>query len=244
MANSHPVSTPFEPGLQLPKLTSEDIDNLTKDGFDKPYREAVGSLLYLMVATRPDLGFAVGAVSQFNSAFGDIHWQAVKRILRYIKGTTHFGLCLGGEGNKVVHQGYADADWANDPATRPSLTGLLMTLGTGAFSWQSKKQDLVTMSTTEAECVALAAAVQQVALHRRLLLELGEQSIVDNPTAVYQDNQSCIAICDNNSARAKTKFIDVRYFYLGAGGRYGRRYPYDFTRGDVHFFQSRGQIYE
>ena len=152
MANCHPSRLPAVPKSYLPQgrdipVTPEAQDLLSQI----PYREAVGCLMYLMVTTRPDIAYAVQAVSQHTSTPRLVHWEAVKRILRYLKGTVDAGLTLGGKGVPIL-KAYADADWANDPSDRKSISGYYFTLGEGAFVWKSLKQQLTASSSTEAEC--------------------------------------------------------------------------------------------
>ena len=133
--------------------TQDEIDHMSKI----PYASAVGSLMYAMVWTRPDIAHAVGVVSRFMENPGNEHWQAVKWILRYLRGTSTHTLCF--EGTHICLQGYVDADMAGDKDTRRSTTGYVFTIGGTAVSWASKLQNIVllstTVSTTEAKYVAL-----------------------------------------------------------------------------------------
>lgn len=122
--------------------------------------------MYLMVATRPDIAFAVGRVSQYSSDYRTPHWQAVKRILR----THTYGLTVGGAapGGGDSLSTFADADFANDLTDRKSISGFMLSIcGGGPFAWKSRKQSLTTLSTTEAECVALTSANQHTLHYRR-----------------------------------------------------------------------------
>ena len=99
-----------------------------------PYHTAIGSLMYLMVGTRPDLSYAVSLVLRFLAKPRQSHWNAVKQILAYVAGTTDTGLVYGDPGATLELIGYADADWASDKDLRRSVTGVVMTLGGGAVS--------------------------------------------------------------------------------------------------------------
>ena len=128
----------------------------------KEYQAIIGCLTYATVATRPDLSAAVGALSEFMSNPGPEHWIGVKRILRYIKGTIDYGLKFkASNANNVELQGYSDADWAGDVTSRKSTSGYIFQLGGGAISWRSKRQNIVALSSTEAEYVALTLASQE-----------------------------------------------------------------------------------
>ena len=214
--------TPVEKGLYLPKASTIPIDPEEEERLVRiPYREAVGSLLYCSVSTRPDIAYAVSAVSQHLNNYREVHWKAVKHILRYLKGTKDYALQLGGGSSSgdtidvraaLKLQCFADADWASDPVDRKSVSGVFFTLGNGAgaFSWQSKKQTLVASSSTEAECIALWQAVKYIDHLLLLLAELGcPQS---KPTVCFQDNQSAIAVC--NMERPKSKYIDVKHCFV------------------------------
>nr|P0CV72.1 RecName: Full=Secreted RxLR effector protein 161; Flags: Precursor [Plasmopara viticola] len=125
-----------------------------------PYLSAVGAIMYLMVVTRPDLAAAVGVLSQFASDPCPTHWQALKRVLRYLQSTQTYGLEFTRAGTaKLV--GYSDADWAGDVESRRSTSGYLFKLNGGCVSWRSKKQRTVALSSTEDEYMALSEATQE-----------------------------------------------------------------------------------
>ena len=114
-----------------------------------PYSSGVGSLMYAMTTTRPDIAYAVSVLSSYMANPGQQHWIALKRVLRYLQGTRNYGLVLGG--SSVELSGWCDADWANDKDTRRSVSGYIFNIGDGVISWQSKRQPTVAMSSTEAE---------------------------------------------------------------------------------------------
>ena len=175
------------------------------------YQSAVGSLLYAALATRPDIAQAVGAVSKFNSTPTEAHLTAVKRILRYLKGTMNLALKYQQSENGTL-VGYSDADWANDPDDRHSTTGNLFMMSGAAVSWLSKKQPTVALSTSEAEYIALSTATQEAIWFRRLLYDLGK--FTNEPTILMEDNQGAIAIAHNPVDHARTKHIDIRYHFV------------------------------
>ena len=152
-----------------------------------PYRSAVGALMYLMVGTRPDLAAAVGALSQFAVDPCPTHWQALKRVLRYLQATPTHGIRFIGfsDGDLV---GYSDADWAGDIESRRSTSGYVFMLNSGCISWRSKKQRTVALSSTEAEYMALSEAIQEAVWLKAFMCELGEVTGNDALT-VYEDNQ-------------------------------------------------------
>ena len=135
-----------------------------------PYASTIGSLIYAMVCTRPDIAHAVGVVSRFMSRSGKQHWEAVKWILRYLKGLSDTSLYFTGASLKL--QGYVDADFAGDIDSRKSTTGFVFTLGGTAISWASNLQKIVTLSTTEAEYVAATKAGKEMIWLHGFLNEL------------------------------------------------------------------------
>ena len=134
MMDCKPVPTPIE----SQHLTVAAVDYQPDKHFHTRYQSAVGSLMYAMLGTRPDLAFAVSVVSRYSSKPNDSHWQAVKRIFRYIKGTLDLQLTFRGPLTALT--GYTDADWAGDQDTRRSTSGFVFNLGSGAISWSSKRQ--------------------------------------------------------------------------------------------------------
>ena len=153
-----PAPVPMDPGL---KLSCDQSPQPAKEiGRMKsvPYRAAVGSLMHLAVGTRPDIAFAVSTVVQFNNVPGEPHWEAVKQIYRYLSGTKSFALTFGGV--KKGLEGYTDADGASQEHRR-AISGYAYLLDGGAVSWASRKQELVTLSTAEAEYVAATHAAKE-----------------------------------------------------------------------------------
>ncbi|XP_021974388.1 secreted RxLR effector protein 161-like [Helianthus annuus] len=148
MTYCNTVSTPMEYGL---KLSKEDPEEFIDEGV---YRSLVGSLMYL-TNTRPDIMFAVSKVSRFMECLKRSHWEAAKRILKYIKGTQELGITYSKGGKKHL-MGYSDSDYAGNIDDSKSTSGYIFHLGSGPISWQSKKQKVVALSSTEAEYMALS----------------------------------------------------------------------------------------
>src|ERR1700710_1370740 len=148
MMHSKSVETPLVVGYTLSKSMYPKTDDEREQMKDVPYRSAIGSLMYAMVCTRPDICYAVGLVARFQSNPGLDHWQAVKRIMRYLKGTSHYSLCYHGDGSSKIY-GFSDADLAGDPDGSRSTFGFAFKLANGLISWRSKKQSCVATSTME-----------------------------------------------------------------------------------------------
>ncbi|KAG2758708.1 Retrovirus-related Pol polyprotein from transposon TNT 1-94 [Phytophthora cactorum] len=177
-----------------------------------PYRNAVGCLMYLMVGTRPDLAAAVGVLSQFAADPCPTHWQALKRVFRYIQGTKTHGIEFQGSCEDGL-QGYSDADWAGDIESRRSTSGYAFMMNGGCISWRSKKQRTVALSSTEAEYMALSEATQEAVWLKVFLCELGEMAN-DEAVKIYEDNQGSIALAKNPEFHKRTKHIDIRYHFV------------------------------
>ena len=150
MHNAKPVSTPFSTHFKLSKemcpKTQEDMDYMSK----VPYASAVGSLMYAMVCTRPDIAHAVGVVSRYMNNPGKEHWMAVKWILRYLRGTTDQALCFGG--SNISLQGHVDADMAGDRDNRRSTRGYVFTVGGTTVSWVSNPKCCCTFNNRSKVC--------------------------------------------------------------------------------------------
>ncbi|KAH9318746.1 hypothetical protein KI387_020515, partial [Taxus chinensis] len=173
MENCKPVSTPMEVGNKLsldmcPK-TQEEESYMSM----VPYQNVVGSLMYAMVSSRPDIAHAVSIVSQYSSNPGPQHWVAVKRIFRYLQGTAKHGIRFNGSSKKSLQlTGYCDADWAGDVDSKRSTSGFYFILGGGAVSWASKKQRSVSLSSAEAEYIAACQVAKKLIWLRRLLQDI------------------------------------------------------------------------
>lgn len=204
-----PVSTPMNPNVTLSKSqcpeSVTDIARMRR----VPYREAVGALMYAAMGTRPDIAFAVSTLAQYSHNPGWAHWEAVKHIFRYLLGTKNLSLEYGGERKGL--EGFVDADGASQEH-RHAITGYVYLIDGGAVSWASKKQELVTLSTAEAEYVAATHAAKEGIWLRRLIGEVFRP--LTDPTTLYNDNQSAIALTKDGSYHARTKHIDVRYHFI------------------------------
>ena len=186
MKDCKPVSAPVNVGSKLTKATDDDscVDQ-------KMYQSAIGSLMYLSVSTRPDIAYVVNSLARFSSKPTTEHWTAVKRLLRYLKGTLTHGILYTKDGSDTFI-GYTDADWAGDADDRKSTSGYIFLLSGGAVSWRSLKQKCVALSTAEAEYIAMASTAQESVWLRQLIAEL--TNILEAPTLIYEDNQSAIAM--------------------------------------------------
>lgn len=204
MADSNPVKVPMIPGSKLYK----DEEGTKVD--ETYYKQLVGSLIYL-TATRPDLMFSVSLISRFMSCPTQLHMQAAKRILRYLQGTKNYGIWYRKGGNDEL-LAYTDSDYAGDFYDRKSTSGYVFLIASGAVAWSSKKQPIVTLSTTEAEYVSAAKCACQAVWMRKILKELGHKQ--EGNTALLCDNSSTIKLSKNPIMHGRTKHIDVRFHFL------------------------------
>ena len=211
-SNSKHVSTPLAPHLKLSAQLSPKSEEEREYMEKVPYANAVGSLMYAMVCTRPDISQAVGVVSRYMHDPGKGHWQAVKWILRYLQKTVDVGLIF--EQDKTHGQyvaGYVDSDYAGDLDKRRSTTGYLFTLARAPVSWKSTLQSTVALSTTEAEYMAVSEAVKETIWLKGLLEDLG---VVQSRINLFCDSQSAIHLAKNQVYHSRTKHIDVRYHFV------------------------------
>lgn len=204
MIDCDPAATPEEVG------GSTKIDSCESLSPEFPFKEMVGSLLYLVTGTRPDIAHAVSLASRTSRPTIE-HKNKLKRILRYLKGTSDYGICFRWEKNPQLH-GYSDADYAMDNVTRRSTTGFCITFGNAPISWKCQRQGIVTLSSTEAEYVAGCDLVKELIPIRSIFIDL--KQISNEPTKVFIDNRSTIKIATSPASQQRTKHIDVREKWL------------------------------
>ena len=204
-----PVSMPMDPATHLSSIDSPqstmDIAQMVK----VPYQEAVGTLMYAMLGTRPDITYAVQVLSRFSKNPGKSHWEAVKRVFRYLKGTCGLELVYGGIGEEI--KGYTDAD-GNMAEDRRATSGYAFMINGGAVSWSAKRQEIVTLSTTESEYVGATHAAKEALWLRSLISQIFKSTLPT--TTIFSDNQSAIALAKDHQYHARTKHIDIRYHFI------------------------------
>ena len=179
-----------------------------------PYSSAVGSVLYTRL-TRIDCLAAIAEVARFMSNPGKKHWQAVKRILRYLKATKHWGLCYKStRGGKKLWKLtlYVDSGYAMDPDKRRSRYGYIILLNANPVAFGTGLTQRTATSTPEAEYIALAHGLKETLWTYQILLTMGIQ--IELPMTVFEDNQACIQIADNPISQRRTRHIDIRYHFV------------------------------
>ncbi|KAK1698800.1 hypothetical protein QYE76_015497, partial [Lolium multiflorum] len=201
---------PMLPGKVLSKTqgpaTADERERMSKI----PYASAVGSIMYAMLCTRPDIAHAVSLTSRYQSDPGMEHWTAVKNILKYLKRTKDMFLCYGGDQELVVTS-YTDASWNTDPDDSKSQSGYVFILNGAAVSWSSSKQCTVAKSSTESEYIAASEASSEAVWMKRFIVELGVVPSALDPLVIYCDNTGAIANAKEPRSHKKLKHIKLRF---------------------------------
>ena len=173
-----------------------------------PYRSMVGSLMYAMVGTRPDLAFPIQVVCQFMDKPTQAACSLVKHIYKYCRFNSY--KLTFSQTNNMILQGWSDASYANNLDYK-STSGYCFMLGNSLLSWASSKQNITALSTAESETIGLTNAAQEAIWWRRILDELG---VKQDTTEIFEDNQACIAMAKNPQQHKRTKHIQVRYYFI------------------------------
>ena len=216
MSDCKSVSTPAAPGSQL--LVAPTHNDEEKEAGEIPYKSAVGSLWYASRGTRPDIEYSTNNVAQHASKFGLAHWQAVKRVFRYLSGSISY--CITYFKTGVIRiVAYSDSDWAADTNNRRSKTGYVVFVAGGAVVWQTKSQKSVALSSCEAEYYAMTEAIKEILW---LIFLLTELKIKFETPVLYVDNQGAIALAQNPVNHQRTKHIDIRFHFIREAIRSGK----------------------
>jgi hypothetical protein len=196
-----PLPSNWDPKANTGKATAAEITR---------YQSIIGSLLYLMIGTRPDIAFAVTHLSQFSTNPSEDHYKAALHVCRYLTGTRDYKITYTKRGDKGL-VAYTDSDWAADKIRRRSVTGFFFKLAGGSITWRSHAQKTVALSSTEAEYMAISDCSRQAIWTKTLIKELG---IGIKAIPIYGDNQGSIFIASNAVQESRTKHIDIRYHYI------------------------------
>ena len=204
MLDSRPRATPCE--------AKPEIVNADSHPLNVKYREVVGSLIYLMTCTRPDISWTVTRLSQKLENPGPAEWVMLKHVLRYLKGSMNSGLIYQKSNNGLSLAGYSDSDWASSEDRR-STTGYYFSLSHDGppVSWKSRKQPTTALSSCEAEYMAFTECVQEACFLQMLLSEIIP---ISEPIAIYGDNQGAIALIKNPIVSNRSKQIDVKHHFV------------------------------
>ncbi|MBW0538826.1 hypothetical protein O181_078541 [Austropuccinia psidii MF-1] len=210
LSECRPVKTPFNGNFAA-------VINEESNSFDKTlYQRAIGYVNYLSQHTRPDLVYTVNQLSQFSTKPNLIHWNAMKHVLRYIKGTVNWGIHYQfrqkADEARPVLEGWADSDYANCSVDRKSVSGNMVMVFGNPISWLSKRQSIIAQSTTEAEFISMNICSKQ--LRWLSMLMVNDMNISMTKPMLYNDNSGSITISKQATLNPNTKHIEVRYQYL------------------------------
>ena len=211
MDNAKPASIPLGGHYKLSAEQCPTSEQEKEDMARVPYSNAVGSVMYNMICTRPDLAHSISSLSRYMANPGREHWEALKWLLRYIKATVNEGLVYRGGKEAVELIGYVDADYAGDRDRRRSTTAYVFTLCGCCVSWKSQLQPIVALSTTEAEYIAATEAAKEAIWLKGLLTEL---QVLRQDVILYSDSQSAIHLCKNPVFHERSKHIQVKYHFI------------------------------
>jgi len=186
-------STPMETNalkILVKNTTTAPLDDITL------YQSIIGSLMYAMTQTRPDLAFAVSLLSRFASNPSQAYIGAAKRVIRYLKNTRNLGITYNGSQNGDF-RGYTDADWVGDHETRALTSAYVFFLFGGTITWKSSRQTTIALLSTESEYYGLTNAAKEAIWLQNLLTELEYEDDEHILTYIYGDNQSSLALAEN-----------------------------------------------
>ncbi|KAJ9547812.1 hypothetical protein OSB04_020355 [Centaurea solstitialis] len=214
MEGSKRGNLPMVHGVHLSKTqcpsSKEDMNRMK----GVPYASAIGSIMYAMLCTRPDVSYALSMTSRYQSNPGDAHWVAVKNILKYLRRTKDMFLLYGGQERDLCIQGYTDASFQTDRDDYKSQSGYVFVLNGGAVSWKSYKQSTIADSTTESEYIAASDAAKEAVWMKKFITDLGVVRSICDPVKIYCDNEGAIAQAKEPRSHQRSKHIMRRYHLI------------------------------
>ncbi|KAI3702758.1 hypothetical protein L6452_28510 [Arctium lappa] len=214
MEDSKRGFVPMQPGIILSTSQSPS----TKVELEKmngiPYASAIGSIIYAMICTRPDVSCALSMTSRYQQNPGDSHWLAVKNILKYLRRTKEMFLVYGGLEEELNVKCYTDASFQTDRDDCKSQSGYVFIMNGGAVSWKSSKQSVVAQSTTESEYVAASEAAKEAAWMKKFIDELGVVPSIQDPLEIFCDNEGAISLAKEPRSHQRTRHIHRRFNYI------------------------------
>ncbi|KAJ9567120.1 hypothetical protein OSB04_003086 [Centaurea solstitialis] len=204
---------PMQHGIVLSKtqcpVSSQDQDKMKS----VPYASAIGSIMYAMLCTRPDVAYSVSVTSRYQQNPGEPHWVAVKNILKYLRRTKDMFLVFGGSEDEISVNDYSDASFQTDRDDFRSQSGYVFTLNGGTISWKSSKQDTIADSTTEAEYIAASDAAKKAVWLRNFLSDLRVITSVSRPIDIFCDNSGAVAQAKEPREHHKSRHV-LRNYHL------------------------------
>ncbi|KAD6453934.1 hypothetical protein E3N88_08640 [Mikania micrantha] len=198
----NPVKTPYDPSILLKKNNHESVSQ-------SEYAKIIGSVMFLMNYTRPDIAYTVSRLSRYTHNPSKEHWSAIHRLMRYLRGTME--LCLHYNKFPAVLEGYCDANWVTDNDEVSSTSGYVFIMGGGAISWKSSKQTCIARSTMESEFIALELAGQEAEWLRGLLSDIPQWGRNPLPIPLHCDSKAAISVAKNDVYNGKKRHIRLRH---------------------------------
>jgi Reverse transcriptase (RNA-dependent DNA polymerase) len=212
MDKADPAFTPMPDGMRLSSkmspVTTSEVERMKQI----PYREAVGRLLYLSIATRPDIAYAVGVLCRFNSNPGEPHWNAVQHLLRYLKHTINLKLVYSPTSSPDLFETHSDADLSGNPDNSRSTAGHVISVGNGAVLWGSRLQKHVSLSSTESEYTTAAATGCEMMWMRYFLEEIGYDTSSASP--LFLDSASALQVVKNPEHQSTMKHVHRSHHWI------------------------------
>ena len=202
MSDCNPARTPLPSGIIL-----EKNKGLADEKFRSHYQQLIGSLMYAMIGTRPDIAYAVTRLAQFSSNPSQDHLKAAKHVLRYLRQTQFFTICYDGNDTDTLW-GYSDSDWGEDRDDRKSTSGYVFYLAGALIGWVSRKQPIVALSSTEAEYIAMSESAKQIKWYTQLFRELGFNH---SPVTLYANNRGAKDLAQKAIIGRRSKHIDIKF---------------------------------
>ncbi|KAJ9545029.1 hypothetical protein OSB04_024736 [Centaurea solstitialis] len=205
---------PMQYGIVLSKtqcpVSSQDQDKMKS----VPYASAIGSIMYAMLCTRPNVAYSVSVTSRYQQNPGEPHWVAVKNILKYLRRTKEMFLVFGGSEDEISVTGYSDASFQTDRDDFRSQSGYVFTLNGGVISWKSSKQDTIADSTTEAEYIAASDAAKEAVWLRNFLSDLRVVASISRPIDIFCDNSGAVAQAKEPREHHKSRHVLRKYHLI------------------------------
>jgi len=213
MHDSKKGCVPMTPGMALSKSQCATSDMEIANMSRIPYASAIGSIMYAMICTRPDVAYALSMTSRYQAKPGEAHWTAVKNILKYLRRTKEMFLVYGGKDGLSV-QGYSDASFQSDRDNCSSQSGFVFVLNGGAVTWRSSKQSTIADSTTESEYIAVNEAAKEAMWIRKFIGDLGVVPTINDPVEIFCDNVSAVVLAQEPRSQKRTRHILRKYHYV------------------------------
>ncbi|PIL24887.1 transcription factor [Ganoderma sinense ZZ0214-1] len=212
LEGAKPATTPIAVGGNLDRTQCPTTADAIADMAAVPYKQGVGICMYISVTTRPDIAHTVHRLAKYMANPGRAHWEALKRLVRYLMGTRELWLVYGRDSSGLA--GFTDADWGTSDDARHSVCGYVYTFDGGAVSWSAKQQNVVALSSTEAEYIGITHAAKEAIWLRALLTEMVHPDFATLAVRLYSDNKGAMDLAHNNAFHARTKHIAIRYHFI------------------------------